>query len=96
METEDIIERLERAERTLHILCEAPSCVLLDDAIEEIKRLRKIEVAATDLSLSLLGGFVVCECCGQQETTTDLDYAVELRRALGIEPDLARVDETPF
>lgn len=63
---------------------------------DELARLRKIEEAAILLSDSLLGGFVVCEGCGQQETTTDLDYAKELRIALGREPDLARVDETPF
>lgn len=34
---------------------------------------------------TLNGGFVVCQYCGEQETTTDLDYARELYAALGME-----------
>ena len=64
-------------------------------AQREIERLRKIIIAARNLSDCLEGGFVVCENCGEQESTTDIDGAKELRVALGIEPDLT-LDDNPF
>jgi len=51
-------------------------------AADEIERLLKIEAAARDLSESLDGGFVRCRRCGDQEDTTDLDFAPQLREAL--------------
>jgi hypothetical protein len=53
---------------------------------DEIERLRKIEKAARNVAETLNGGFVVCQRCGEQETTTDLDYAPELYAALGPKP----------
>lgn len=50
----------------------------------ENERLRKIEAAARNLSDCLDGGFVRCRRCGDQEDTTDLDFAPELREALRI------------
>jgi hypothetical protein len=50
----------------------------------EIAELKKIEAAARMLSDSLNGGFVVCRRCGDQEDTTDLDFAADLREALKI------------
>lgn len=58
-------------------------CCDVKAAADEIERLRKIEVAARDLSGSLEVGFVRCRRCGDQEDTTDLDFAPELRAALG-------------
>ena len=55
-----------------------------DEAASEIERLHRIEVAARNVAETLNGGFVVCSRCGDQETTTDLDYARELYAALGI------------
>lgn len=54
------------------------------DVETELKRLRKIEACARKLAETLNGGFVVCQRCGDQETTTDLDYARDLYAALGI------------
>jgi hypothetical protein len=51
----------------------------------EIERLRKIEKAARDVAETLNGGFVVCAGCGEQESTTDLDFARELYQALGVQ-----------
>src|ERR1700734_3682195 len=63
---------------------ERPVGRLLDDAAAEIERLRRVEAAARNVAETLNGGFVVCGTCGDQETTTDLDYAPELYAALGI------------
>jgi hypothetical protein len=53
--------------------------------IEEIERLRNVETAARNVADTLNGGFVRCETCGDQETTTDIDFAAELYAALGME-----------
>lgn len=57
-------------------------CRLAHEALKEILRLRRIEVAARDIANTLNGGFVVCQCCGDQETTSDIDYLKELNEAL--------------
>lgn len=57
------------------------------DAIEaaaEIERLRKIEDAARNVANTLNGGFIRCASCGDQEDTTDVDFANDLYAALGI------------
>lgn len=51
----------------------------------EIERLLKIEKAARNVAETLNGGFVVCQACGEQEATTDLDFARELYQALGVQ-----------
>lgn len=56
------------------------------EAADEIERLSVIENAARALGNSINGGFVRCEHCGDQESTTDLDFADALFAALGIEP----------
>lgn len=66
------------------------------DVERKCTRLQRIEAAAINLSDTLYGGFVVCSHCGEQETTTDIDGAKELRLALGREPDMAAVDSEPF
>jgi hypothetical protein len=53
--------------------------------VEEIERLRKVEAAARNVAETLNGGFIRCETCGDQETTTDIDFASDLYAALGIE-----------
>lgn len=60
----------------------------MKQAADEIETLRKIEKAARDVAETLNGGFIRCQTCGDQETTTDVDYARELYAALGIEPKL--------
>lgn len=52
--------------------------------VEELYRLRRIETAAQNIAETLNGGFVVCSRCGDQESTTQLDYARELYEALGM------------
>lgn len=70
--------------------------ILFTEAADEIEKLRadnavlaesvmvlgRIEAAARMLSDSLNGGFVRCSRCGDQEDTTDMNYAAELREAL--------------
>lgn len=74
----DLIERLKAGR--LRVLA-TYDCT---DAAAEIERLRKIEVAARDFAVTLRGGFIVCQRCGGQETTADMDGAQELYAALGI------------
>lgn len=66
------------------------------EAADEIERLRKIEIAAILLSDALYCGFVRCERCGDQEETCNLDHAKELRVALGLDPVLSKIDDSPF
>lgn len=54
--------------------------------VTEIERLKRIEVAARNVANTLNGGFIVCQHCGEQETTTDMDYASELYAALAPAP----------
>ena len=56
-------------------------------AADEIERLRKIETASRNVANTLNGGFVRCETCGSQETTTDTDFAYDLYAVLGIQPE---------
>lgn len=58
---------------------------LLRAAANEIERLSKVEAAARNVADTLNGGFIRCETCGDQETTTDVDFAAELYAALGVE-----------
>lgn len=53
-------------------------------AAEAIERLITIESAARNVAGTLNGGFVRCERCGEQETTTDLDFSKELYAALAM------------
>jgi hypothetical protein len=53
---------------------------------DELARLRAIEAAARNVADTLNGGFVLCENCGEQESTTDMDYARELYAALELPP----------
>jgi hypothetical protein len=65
---------------------------LMDACVEEIERLQTVATAARNVAETLNGGFVVCGTCGDQETTTDLDYAPELYAALGIK----MAEKTPW
>jgi hypothetical protein len=56
----------------------------IDAKAQEIERLRKIEDAARKVAITLNGGFIRCSTCGDQETTTDIDFADELYAALGM------------
>ena len=49
---------------------------------DRAERIEAVVRAAHALSDSLNGGFVRCARCGDQEDTTDLDFAPELRQAL--------------
>lgn len=51
----------------------------------ELERLRIIVAAARNVAETLNGGFLVCSRCGDQESTTRLDYARDLYAALGME-----------
>lgn len=51
---------------------------------EVVKAFTPIREAALDLAKSLNDGFVVCQRCGDQETTADLDFLPELNAALGL------------
>jgi len=66
--------------------------LLIDDMWAEIQRLRKIEDAAEKLSASLSRGFVVCQRCGEQEPTADIDGAEDLRAILNTLDELAKID----
>lgn len=57
-----------------------------DEARAEIERLKRIEAAARNVANTLNGGFIVCQHCGEQETTTDMDYAQDLYAALAPAP----------
>jgi hypothetical protein len=48
----------------------------------EKARLQRVVDAAAQVNMTLKGGFVVCAHCGEQEDTTDMDYAPELDAAL--------------
>src|SRR3990167_4158874 len=62
---------------------EAELRVILSALSTEADALQKAVIdAARDLSNSLNGGFVRCENCGDQEDTTDLDFAPQLRKSL--------------
>lgn len=54
----------------------------LAEVAGELERLEKIEAAAKNGSATLDGGFIRCETCGDQESTTDVDFAAELRATL--------------
>lgn len=53
-------------------------------AAEALERLIRIEAYARDVAETLNGGFIVCRRCGDQESTTDIDFAPELYAALGM------------
>jgi hypothetical protein len=61
----------------------------------ELIRLYAIEVAARNVADTLNGGFIRCERCGEQETTTDIDYARELYAALQLPQASPTPPESP-
>jgi hypothetical protein len=69
--------------------------VVQEEQSAELVRLCAIEAAARNVADTLNGGFIRCERCGEQETTTDIDYARELYAALQLPQQSTAPSESP-